>query len=144
MKSAACVGTMPGQPGTAAALAVCGIAVALIAVAAFDAGIDMLRVAMLLVVAPLTEETLLRAGLHDALLRSGAAPGNAVLMSAGVFAATHALVRDDMSAFAVVLPALVIGALYQRKRRLRYCVLLHAVMNALWLAASLGHASIAR
>jgi len=35
------------------------------------------------------------------------------------------------------LPALLIGAVYNRWRQLRWCVLLHAGMNAVWLAVML-------
>jgi hypothetical protein len=45
-------------------------------------------------------------------------------------------VRGDAAAFAVALPALAIGLVYSRWRQLRWCVALHAAMNAAWLAAA--------
>lgn len=115
-----------------------GLAVAALALAAWLDGVAALRLAVLLAVAPLAEEALLRAGLHEALLRRGVAPLPTVLLCALLFGLAHALLRGDPVALAVALPALLVGALYQRSRRLRDAVLLHALLNALWLAGALA------
>jgi membrane protease YdiL (CAAX protease family) len=125
-------------PALSGAARVALLFVAAIAAAALSSGVAPLRVAVLLAIAPLAEEAVLRAGLHEALLRRAVAPWRANLMSALLFAVAHALLRADPAALAVVLPALLIGALYGRTRRLRDAVLLHAALNALWLAAGLA------
>lgn len=136
--------TATAAPGAAAHLAMPGLScaavlfVAAVAAAAWHGGVAPLRVAVLLAVAPLAEEALLRTGLHEALRRRAVVPWQANLITALVFAAAHALLRGEAAALAVALPALVIGAVYRRTRRLRDAVLLHAAMNALWLAAGLA------
>jgi hypothetical protein len=42
-------------------------------------------------------------------------------------------VRAEASALLVAIPAWFIGRIYERWHRLRYCIMLHAAMNALWL-----------
>ena len=97
------------------------------------------RLAVLLVLAPLLEETVFRTGLQDALLRRWhSLPHLANAATAAVFGATHAALRGETAAFAVALPALLIGAVYQRTGRLRLCVALHAAMNAVWLGWSMA------
>jgi membrane protease YdiL (CAAX protease family) len=98
---------------------------------------------MLLVLAPLLEETVFRAGLQEALLRHWRRrPCLANAMSAAAFGLAHAAVRADAAALAAALPALLIGAVYQRTGRLRYCIVLHAAMNAAWLGWSMTGASL--
>lgn len=98
-------------------------------------GIQAPQLLVLLVLAPLLEEAVFRAGLHEALLRRWAGHPAlwANLATAAAFALAHAAVRADALAWAVALPAVLIGLLYQRQRRLRTCVALHAAMNAAWL-----------
>jgi membrane protease YdiL (CAAX protease family) len=99
-----------------------------------------------LIFAPLIEEVVFRRGLQDELLRSprladwtacwGAAAHEriCILITAVAFAAAHILVAPVWLAAATVLPALAIGALYNRQRRLAPCVLVHAVFNLVCLA----------
>jgi hypothetical protein len=49
-----------------------------------------------------------------------------------------------MLGIAVIAPALLIGAAYSRRRRVRECVALHAAMNALWLVAVVTIPSVNR
>lgn len=110
---------------------------ALAALALLAAGQDAWRLLVLLVLAPLLEETVFRAGLQEALLRRWRQmPLLANLFTAAAFGLAHALARADAAAFAVALPALLVGAVYGRRGRLRECVVLHAVMNAAWLVWS--------
>ncbi len=90
-------------------------------------------VAILLVVSPLLEESVFRAGLQEWLLRRGTSPSRANLSTALAFGALHALVRLQWAAFAVGLPALLIGGVYGHWRVLRWCVVMHAAMNGAWL-----------
>lgn len=90
---------------------------------------------VLLVLAPLLEETVWRAGLHEALLRRGVRPGAAVVAVALAFAGTHLLWWGSALALAVAVPALLIGVAYQHTRRVRVCVLLHAALNVAWWLA---------
>jgi membrane protease YdiL (CAAX protease family) len=132
MKSA-----IPTDAAAAASLAAAVLAVALAGFGAATFGGQGPRIAVLLVIAPLVEEALFRAGLHEGLLRRRWTPWAANLATALVFGIAHALVRADPSALAVALPALAIGQVYTRRRRLRDCVVLHTAMNALWLGWTL-------
>jgi membrane protease YdiL (CAAX protease family) len=89
---------------------------------------------LLLVVAPLLEETVLRAGVHETLLRRARwTPGLINVLTAAGFGLAHMALRQDPQALLVALPALLIGLIYQRWRSLRWCVAAHAAMNGLWL-----------
>lgn len=93
-----------------------------------------MNVFVLLLAAPLLEEAVFRAGVQEALLRHGRGLLLANAATALLFGAAHVAARGDATAFAVALPALALGWVYQRTRRLRWCVALHAAMNAAWLA----------
>lgn len=108
-------------------------ALVLLGSASVAAGASVYRVWLLLAIAPLLEEAAFRAGLQEALLRWTKAPWVANVSTAIAFGVVHAAVRGDIGAFAVVLPALLIGFVYERSRKLRHCVALHAAMNAFWL-----------
>ena len=88
---------------------------------------------VLVVLAPLLEETVFRAGLHEWLLRRGTRPWTANILTALVFGGAHALLRADPLAWVAALPALMVGRVYERTRQVRWCVALHAAMNGLWL-----------
>jgi membrane protease YdiL (CAAX protease family) len=107
----------------------------LLAVAAFAAWPQ--QRAMLLIAAPWLEEIVFRTGLHEALLRHGRdTPGHrraANLITAALFAAAHVVWRADLVAGLVLLPALLVGGVYQRRRSVVPCVALHALFNGIWL-----------
>lgn len=89
---------------------------------------DPAAVLRLLLVAPLLEEWIVRAGLHDWLLRR-MAPAAALLLSAAAFSVLH--LRSGLTAAALVFwPGLLYGAAYQRWRDWRLCALLHGLSNA--------------
>ena len=93
------------------------------------------RIATLLVVAPIAEESLMRAGLQDWMLGRGTAGWQANLLVALCFALLHGLARADAAlALAVLTPALLIGTIYHRYRNLRLCIATHMLMNAFWLS----------
>jgi membrane protease YdiL (CAAX protease family) len=100
--------------------------------------------AFLLLLSPLVEETLFRHGLQRwALHRGGPAvprawwvPSGANTLVALCFAAAHLVRLPPHLAVATIVPALLIGLLYERTQRLWPCVLLHALFNLLWLAWS--------
>jgi len=91
------------------------------------------HVAVLVVLSPLLEECVFRAGLQEWLLRHGQTTQRANVSTALAFGALHAVARLQWAAFAVALPALLLGGLYGRSRLLRWCVLGHAAMNGAWL-----------
>jgi membrane protease YdiL (CAAX protease family) len=96
------------------------------------------HVLWMLVVTPVLEEIVFRAGLQEELLRQArlrAAMGafSANLLTALAFAAAHLALRPSLLAGLTVLPALLIGAVYQRQRRVAPCIVLHALFNAGWL-----------
>lgn len=92
---------------------------------------------LLLVIAPVLEEIVWRAGLQEALLTRTRWPAASINLGvAASFALAHTLrAPDSVWAWLTLLPAWVIGQAYQRWRRLGPCIALHAAMNALWLAA---------
>lgn len=103
------------------------------------------RLWLLIVLAPLVEELVFRSGLHEALLRRGVRNGRAIVLTAGTFALAHGLSRSWGLALAVCVPALVIGSVYARARRVGPCVLLHAAFNMVWLfAVPLAFPALAR
>ena len=109
------------------------LALAGIALAAMQDQHQVWRLLVLLLIAPFAEEALFRAGLQEALLQRGRSAWFSSLATALAFGAAHLLVRNELSALLVVLPALLIGVLYAHRRRLRECVLLHMAFNACWL-----------
>lgn len=94
--------------------------------------VDAVAASFALGVAPVLEETVFRAGLQETLLRRGAAGVWSVLFTAAAFAAAHALWRPGPWAWATGGPALLLGWVYLRTRRLWPCIALHALFNALW------------
>jgi membrane protease YdiL (CAAX protease family) len=89
---------------------------------------DPAAVLRLLVLAPLLEEWVVRAGLHAWLLprTNGTA---AVLATATAFSALH-LGAGPLAAALVFGPGLAFGMAYQRWRDWRLCALLHGACNA--------------
>lgn len=103
-------------------------------------GSDLLRVLGLLIIAPVTEEIIFRGGLQESLLTRLKSRHTTNVLTAVAFALAHVLVRHDWAALIVLFPALLLGELYGRGRRLIPCILLHAGMNACWvLWAHWGH-----
>ena len=92
------------------------------------------RAVMLLAIAPWLEEAVFRAGLQERLLRSGRRPWLCIVLTALIFAVAHMLARQQWSAITFMLPAVAIGAIYQRTRSVTACAVAHAAMNGLWLA----------
>lgn len=101
---------------------------------------------VLLLLAPLLEETVFRRGVHAWALRrwgSGvprwwAWPSRVNLAVALLFAAAHLLRLPPSLALAVVLPALVIGKVYEMTGRLWPCVAAHAAFNLCWVGLNAG------
>jgi membrane protease YdiL (CAAX protease family) len=114
------------------ALALGGLTIAVAALTAASAQPWPLLVALLL--APVLEEAVFRAGLQDGLLHAGVPPWRANGLTALAFMAAHVLLLGGSAqTVSVVLPALLVGAVYNRWRRLRLCIALHMAMNALWI-----------
>lgn len=90
----------------------------------------------LLVIAPAVEEAFFRGVVQATLLGRTDALGRPVaanLITALLFGAAHLLAAPALHAAAVVLPALAIGALYQRQRSIAACALAHAAFNTFYL-----------
>jgi uncharacterized protein len=83
----------------------------------------------LLLLAPLLEEWIARAGLQAWLLRR-MAPAPALLASTAAFSALH-LGAGPLAAALVSGPGLLMGWTYQHWRDWRLCALLHGLCNAL-------------
>lgn len=98
-------------------------------------GLDAL---VLLVLAPVLEEPIFRRGVQEALLRrrEGGGPSGALLANVAtalLFALCHVTLQPSAVSALTLFPALVIGWIYQRTRRLAPCVAAHAAMNVVWL-----------
>lgn len=89
---------------------------------------DALDVARLLLLAPLLEEWIMRAGVQHWLLQR-CRPASALFVSALLFAALHGAAGWQQAAL-VFWPGLLFGAAYQRWRDWRLCALLHGLCNA--------------
>jgi len=87
------------------------------------------------VLAPLTEELFFR-GLLQSLLRNFMSPWASIVVSSVLFALMH------LSAIRSVLPlllfGLILGYVYERQGRLLAPILIHALFNAVMLAATLA------
>lgn len=87
-----------------------------------------------LIGAPIVEEIIFRLGLQSELM-SRLGPrlaGLANALTALVFSLAHGLSQSSPWAWMTLLPALAIGCVYARSRRLAPCVALHATCNAIW------------
>lgn len=90
----------------------------------------------LVVGAPVVEEVIFRLGLQQELLQR-LQPHSAWLangLTALVFSVAHELSHSPVMALLTLLPAVFIGHVYQRSRRLAPCIALHAFFNVIWLA----------
>lgn len=93
----------------------------------------------LLLLAPLLEEWIMRAGLQAWLTARYARPVPALLATACVFSLLH--VSSGWGAAALVfLPGVALGVLYLRWPDWRVCAVAHALMNA--FAVTLCHAAV--
>lgn len=92
----------------------------------------------LLVVAPVVEELFFRGVVQRWLLaRLRGAPSRpwsaSNVLTAAAFGAAHLVYSTPLFAAAVIAPALAIGFVYERTRRIDLCIGLHAACNAFWL-----------
>ena len=96
---------------------------------------DALVALRLLLLAPLLEEWIMRAGLQEWLMRRHPnAKLAALLLPATVFSLLH-LGAGPLAAAGVFLPGAALGLLYLRRRDWRLCAALHAVFNLFALTA---------
>ncbi len=97
-----------------------------------------------LLAAAILEEIVFRAGVQEMLLRwwlrrtarTPAARSMPNLLTAAIFAMAHALLRSWQVGTAALPAALVLGWLYERKRRVWPCIALHAAFNVAWFFAA--------
>ena len=83
----------------------------------------------LLVLSPLLEECVVRAGLQEWLMRRPWSRAWPVLVSTAAFGLLH-LGSGWQAAVAVLLPGLALALLYQRTRNWWWCALMHSGFNA--------------
>jgi membrane protease YdiL (CAAX protease family) len=94
-------------------------------------------VVVLLLIAPVVEEALFRAGVQEWLLHRAWRAWPANLASSVLFVAAHCLSRGvDLASLAVLLPSLALGWLYGRYRCLRLCIAVHMLMNIVWWSSA--------
>lgn len=87
----------------------------------------------LLILAPLIEEWIVRAGLQEWLMRRSSPPGwhggvSSVVLPALFFSLLHAR-AGELAVAQVFLPGVALGLIYQGKRDWRLCALVHAFFN---------------
>ena len=94
---------------------------------------------LFVVVYPVLEEVVFRAGLHYGLLRRwppqhvGLGLSRANCVTAAVFALAHLWAHPPLWALATALPALMFGAFFERHgQRLGAPIVLHGVCNAMY------------
>ena len=134
-----CTPTTPAAPWRALAPASVLIlgALPVLVVALLTLAPAAARWALLLVFAPVVEELVFRTGLQESLLRqlarwrTGGFAAN--LVTALAFAAAHVALHPSALAALTLLPALLVGRIYERRRQLAPCVALHVGFNAIWL-----------
>jgi len=95
--------------------------------------LSLQALALSLVFAPVAEEVVFRHGVQASLLQRVPQAWLANVLTAVLFACAHVLAQQRLQAWAVLLPALCMGWVYQRTGRLWLCVAVHAGMNAVWL-----------
>ena len=83
----------------------------------------------LLVLSPLLEECVVRAGLQEWLMRRPWSRAWPVLVSTTAFGLLH-LGSGWQAAVAVLLPGLALALLYQRTRNCWWCALMHSGFNS--------------
>jgi membrane protease YdiL (CAAX protease family) len=86
-----------------------------------------------LVAAAVLEEIVFRAGLQTQLMRRFSMR-SANVLTALAFAVAHLLVRPSLLSALTFFPAMAIGFLFERQRRVLPCIALHTAFNATWLA----------
>ena len=101
-----------------------------------------------LLVAAVLEEIVFRVGVQDALLHwmsrfpfqrtrvLGISAAN--LLTAILFGLLHGLLRSWALGVAVIIPALLLGWIYERWRRVWPCIAAHTAMNLIWFLAGLS------
>ncbi len=94
---------------------------------------------------PILEEIVFRRGVQSGLRTCaescGACPPQwpatlSVTATALAFGALHAAARGPLVGATVIVPALAIGALYERHRSLALCIVVHAGWNAAYLGGA--------
>ena len=108
------------------------------------------RVLMALMVAAALEEVVFRAGLHETLLRlqpgtrlhaifganlPARSVSHANLWIAALFALSHALSRSLWLGLGSFPAAVLLGAVYERFRRVSICIAVHMALNLIWFFA---------
>jgi membrane protease YdiL (CAAX protease family) len=94
---------------------------------------DAATLLRLLLLAPLLEEWIIRAGLQEWLMRHHWGAVLTLLAPAAAFSLLH-LGAGWHAVAGVFLPGLVLGLIFRRWRDWRLCVLVHALFNAFALA----------
>ena len=89
----------------------------------------------LLVLAPLLEEWIVRAGLQEWLMRRYPAHGALTLLAPAAFFSLLHLSAGPANAAWILVPGLALGLLYRRWRDWRLCALVHALFNTFALTA---------
>lgn len=100
---------------------------------------DPAALGRLIVLSPLLEEWVVRAGVQEWLIRNGQPDQrlawlSSITLSTAVFGLLH-LRAGAPAALRVMGPGLLIGLVYQYRRDWRWCALLHCAFNALALLA---------
>jgi uncharacterized protein len=95
-------------------------------------GITWQQGVLLLLIAPVFEEYVLRAGLHSRMSGLVRAKWLRVGLVAVAFGAIH-LPRGWVLAIGVIPAGVLLGWVYERSISWRQCALLHSALNGVWL-----------
>ena len=88
--------------------------------------------AWMLVIAPVLEEWVFRAGLQEWLIRRAWRVPVVIAVSAAAFAAAHAWVYPGWTWLLLLMPGAALALLYQRTRSVCWCIGAHSAMNGVW------------
>jgi uncharacterized protein len=95
-------------------------------------GMTWQQAVLLLLIAPVFEEYVLRVGLHSRMSGLVKVKWLRVGVVAMVFGAVH-LPRGLVMGLAVIPAGLLLGWIYERSMSWRHCAVMHSALNGLWL-----------
>jgi uncharacterized protein len=95
------------------------------------------QLVLLLLISPVFEEYVVRAGIQEGLTDKRWVASHKILLCALIFAAMH-VPRSWTLALAVLPVAALLGYIYEKSGSWRVCALAHAAMNGFWITVSSG------
>lgn len=102
-----------------------------------DASMKWLFAALVVIGAPVAEETVYRGMIQSAFLRASRSPAAAILLTSAIFTMMHATVVQWFALPAIFALSIGLGVVAERTRRLAAPIIIHALFNLLNLGLAL-------